>query len=80
MATIHITVRLFSILRHRDGQIIDRLELEMPAGSCIGDVLERLQVVAELEPVLALNNEVADESAALADGDQLAIIPSVAGG
>jgi sulfur carrier protein ThiS len=73
-------VHLYSILRHRDGRIIDRLELDLPAGSRVGDVLTRLAIGPDVEPVLALNGEIAGEEAALDDGDHLAIIPAVAGG
>lgn len=80
-AEIRVIVRLYSVLRHRDGEIVDRLEVTMPPGSRVRDVLERLQVGEEqLEPLLALNDELVEPEATLADGDRLAIIPSVAGG
>lgn len=77
---IHITVRLYSVLRHRDGRIVDRLALDLPPGSFAGDVLRLLAVDLRLEPLLAVNDELATEATPLADGDRLAIIPSVAGG
>ncbi len=78
--TLHITVRLYSVLRHREGGITDRLELELPPGSRSRDVLKVLGVSRELEVVLALNNKVVVDNVPLQDGDQLAIIPAVSGG
>jgi molybdopterin converting factor small subunit len=77
---VTVTVRLYSILRHREGKIVDRLELALPVQSRLGDVLERLQIDPELEVILAVNSEVANEDARLLDGDLVSIIPAVAGG
>ena len=77
---LRVTVRLYSVLRHRSGQIVDRLELELPPGSCARDVLERLQVSADLDAVVAVNDEVVDESTPLTDGDCVAVVPAVSGG
>ncbi|GAB4480344.1 MAG: hypothetical protein Kow00124_26930 [Anaerolineae bacterium] len=79
-AAIHVTVRLFSVLRHREGRIVDRLELTLPAGSRVRDVLTLLQVAEELEAIVAVNGVMATQDDPLADGDTLAIIPAVAGG
>jgi molybdopterin converting factor small subunit len=78
--TVQITVRLFSVLRHRDGKIVDRLSLNLPAGSRVSDVLDLLHVSEELESACALNGELVDEAMPLAKGDILSIIPAVAGG
>ena len=78
--TIHVTVRLFSVLRHRDGKIVDRLEMHLPAGSRAADVLTRLQVAEKLEPSLSLNDELIKRDALLSEGDVLLIIPAVSGG
>ena len=77
---ISVTVRLYSILRQRDGQIVNRLELELPAGSQIADVLSLLNVPRNLELVLAINDQIVAESAMLQDQDLLRIIPAIAGG
>lgn len=78
--TIHVTVRLFSVLRHYDGRIVDRLEMELARGSRAQDVLKLLQVDDQLEAALALNDALVAEDAILSDGDILSIIPAVAGG
>jgi molybdopterin converting factor small subunit len=78
--TVHVTVRLFSVLRHRDGRIVDRLEMDLARGSRARDVLHLLRVDEELEAALALNDALVAEDAILSDGDILSIIPAVAGG
>ena len=77
---IAITVRLYSILRERDGQIVDRLELELPTGSRVSDVLRVMDVPGNLEVVLAVNDQIVAESAVLHDQDRLRIIPAIVGG
>jgi molybdopterin converting factor small subunit len=77
---IRVTVRLYSILRHRDGEIVDRLELDLPPASTVLDVLERLDIPLDLEVVLALNDRVVPLDTPLSEGDLLALIPAVAGG
>jgi sulfur carrier protein ThiS len=77
---ITISVRLYSILRQRDGQIVNQLEIELPLGSQVADVLRLLDVPEDLELVLAINDQVANEAAVLQDRDRLSIIPAVAGG
>ena len=79
-AALHVTVRLFSVLRHRDGRIVDQLELELPSGSRARDVLDVLRVADELKVIVAVNGQIADEHTRLADGDCLAVIPAIAGG
>jgi sulfur carrier protein ThiS len=77
---ITVTVRLYSILRERDGQIVDSLECKLPQGSRVSDILGQLGVPDSLEVILAVNNKVVLESVVLRDQDRLAIIPAVAGG
>ena len=78
--TIHLTVRLFSVLRHWEGKIVDRLELDVASGSRTGDVLRLLEVKENLKAILSINDEMVGDDALLADGDVLSIIPQVAGG
>jgi len=78
---IHIDVRLFTILRHRaDGQIRDRFALEAPAGATVADILRELDVPDDLPIVISVNDEQADPSTGLNDGDRVELIPAVAGG
>jgi sulfur carrier protein ThiS len=78
--SIHIVVNLYSVLRHRSGEVVNQLELELPAGSRIQDALDRLEVPPDLEVVVSVNGRVADGHDSLHDGDRLAVIPAVAGG
>lgn len=77
---MQVNVRLYSVARHRDGQIIDRVALQLPVGSSAGAVLDTLKIDPLLEPVLSVNGVVAEAATPLSDGDEVAIIPAVAGG
>jgi molybdopterin synthase catalytic subunit len=76
---MHVTVRLFAALRERAGT--GRRELELPQGATAGDVFAALAIGSE-PPGLAyaVNQEYAERSAVLADGDEIALIPPVSGG
>lgn len=81
-----LQVRLFAVLRERAGR--DTVEIELADGATVAEALQALR--AESEPlaealeamavVMAVNRSYVDESAALAAGDELALIPPVSGG
>ncbi len=75
-----ISVRLYSILRQRDGQIVDQLELNLPAESKVKDALNRLNTSPDLDIILTLDGLMVDLDTSLHDGATLALIPAVAGG
>lgn len=56
------------------------MELDLPDRSRVDDVLAALDINPELEPVISVNGMIADEGTLLGDGDEIAIIPAVAGG
>jgi molybdopterin synthase catalytic subunit len=81
---MRVKVRLFAILRQQAGW--RERELELPAGATIEDAWRAL---VALVPALAASREVvrfarnrqyASADAVLADGDELVLIPPVAGG
>ncbi len=76
-------MRLFASYREAAG--VGHIELELPSGATARDairaVLAEHPLVAEgRQLVIARNREYVDADAALADGDELALIPPVSGG
>ena len=62
------------------------LNLDVPAGSTISDLLTQLESqyprFKEYRPVIltAINEEYVDKAAPISDGDEIAIFPPVSGG
>jgi molybdopterin converting factor small subunit len=77
---MQVSVRLFSVLRHQPGGLADRLSLNLPMGARVQDVLDLLKIARDMEIIIAINREVCSEDHLLADGDELSLIPAVAGG
>jgi molybdopterin synthase catalytic subunit len=76
---MEVRVRLFAGLRERVGS--SEVVLELPEGARVGDALDRLSGVTDgVTAVMAVNREYADRSAALHEGDEVALIPPVSGG
>ena len=74
-----VSVRLFAALREQAG--VRERELDLPAGATVADVWARLELGEEPAGLLyALNREYVQRAAALADGDEVALIPPVSGG
>lgn len=70
---------------YRDLAGAGELELELPAGSTAADLVARLRERNDLhrlppDPVLAVNQTYAPLTTRLADGDEVALLPPVAGG
>ncbi len=53
---------------------------ELPPGTTVGGVLTRFGIPADKPKILLVNGRHADLDRALADGDELAVFPPVAGG
>ena len=74
-----VVVRLFAGLRERAG--IRERELELSDDAVVGDVWPALELGDEPAGLLfAVNREYADPGHALAEGDEVALIPPVSGG
>ncbi len=79
---IKIQIKLFATL----GRFLpDRLQgtpydLEMPDGSNLNDVLNRMQIPLDETKVVFVNNRVQELDYILIDGDRVGIFPPVGGG
>src|SRR4051812_16209135 len=76
---MHVTVRLFAVLRERAGAA--RRELDLPDGARVGDVWAALGLGQE-PPGLAYarNRTYGERAAALGGGEGAAVTPPVSGG
>jgi molybdopterin synthase catalytic subunit len=76
---VQVTVRLFAMLRERAGS--SEVVIDLPEGARVSDALRELAGLAAGMPlVMAVNREYAREEQPLEPGDELALIPPVAGG
>lgn len=81
---MRVTVLYFAVFRERLGT--DEESLELPPGAVVRDALAALaqkhEAIATLRTKfrVAVNQDFAGEDVALSDGDELALIPPVAGG
>jgi sulfur carrier protein ThiS len=67
--------------RESERGVIRNVEVELPEGSLVADLIERLDLPLELEHLLvAVNHRVVDESTALQDGDRVNVMPALSGG
>jgi MoaE-MoaD fusion protein len=76
---VRVNVRLFAVLRERAGS--ESLEIDLDEGATVADAVRALAPVAGEMPFrVAVNREYANDSAPIAEGDELAAIPPVSGG
>lgn len=80
---MHIRALFFATYREMAGT--ELVELELPDGATAGDLVSRLREREGLErlpedPALAVNRVYAPLSKGLSDGDEVALLPPVAGG
>jgi molybdopterin converting factor subunit 1 len=80
---MRVRVRLFASYAEAAGR--DELDLELPAGATAADCLAAVRAEAWAErlppaPALAVNRRYVKGDAPLHEGDEVALIPPVAGG
>jgi molybdopterin converting factor subunit 1 len=76
---VRVRVRLFAGLRERAG--VGERDVELPEDAKAADVWEALELGHEPDGLAyAVNREYAERERALADGDEVALIPPVSGG
>lgn len=80
---MRVRLRLFASYAEAFGR--DELRLDLPEGSTAGDVLRSIRERPGAEklpprPLIAVNLRYVKDEAPLADGDEVALIPPVAGG
>jgi molybdopterin converting factor subunit 1 len=78
-------VRTLFFATYRDLAGTDELEIELPVRATAADLVARLRAEPglhrlPLEPAIAVNQETAPLDTLLADGDEVALLPPVAGG
>src|SRR5438552_16045898 len=79
-------VRLLFFATLKDIVGTRQMQLEMPAGATVSDVLSHLESsyprMKDYRPVVltAINEEYVDQGAAVQDGDELSLFPPVSGG
>lgn len=78
-------IRTLLFATYRDMAGTERLDVELPSGSTAADLVTRLRArngLAALphDPALAVNQVYAPLSTPLSDGDEVALLPPVAGG
>ena len=77
-----VSVYLHTILqRHTPDGVVRQLEVNLPPGSNLLDLLRELSI--ELDPdqiMLVVNGIMADERTLLSDGDRVNLMPAISGG
>jgi molybdopterin converting factor subunit 1 len=80
-----LTITTLFFASYADAFGRDRLEMDLPAGTTVGDLLRELQALdperrLPPSPLVAVNERYARHDHVLSPGDEVAVIPPVAGG
>jgi molybdopterin converting factor subunit 1 len=80
-----MTITTLFFASYADALGRDRLEIDVPAGATVGDLLRELQALDPERqlppaPLVAVNEQYAGHDHVLRPGDEVAVIPPVAGG
>jgi sulfur carrier protein ThiS len=79
---VKVTAHLHTVLQRQTPEgLIRRLEVELPGGSRVADLLSLLEItMPEDALLLAINGRVAAPDTILQEGDQVNLMPAIAGG
>lgn len=79
---MQVTVRLHTILLRETPQgIIDRVTLELPDGSTVGQAVERIDMPTRPRTMLlVVNGKIVQIDHVLSEGDELRLVPGISGG
>ena len=80
-----VTVRVLLFAGYADALSLESVELTLEGPASVGDALERLRALPggnrlPSKPLCALNLSHVGHDANLSDGDELAVLPPLAGG
>ena len=81
-----LKIRTLFFAAYRDLLGTGELELRLPEGATVGSLVEDLRgrggpwATLPEDPAVAVNQEYASSGTSLSDGDEVALIPPVAGG
>jgi sulfur carrier protein ThiS len=79
---MRVNVQLHTILQRQtpEGRV-DQLQIELPEGSCLADLLERLEITLHAEDLLlVVNGRTAQPDQVLENDDRVNLIPAISGG
>ncbi len=79
---MRVTVHLHTILQRPSPEGLQRvIEVELPAGATLAQLIDVLEIELPMDAVLtAVNGRTAGLERALANGDQVRIMPAMSGG
>jgi len=80
--TMKISVKLIATYRQLlpEGTSGNRLDIEVPSGTQVKEVIERFNLPYDRESVILVNGHVPDPDQPLQEGDQVVAFPAMAGG
>jgi sulfur carrier protein ThiS len=79
---VRVIAHLHTILQRQTPEgLVRRLEVDLPGGSRVADLLLSLEISLPLDALLlAVNGRVAGPEQLLEEGDQVNIMPAISGG
>jgi sulfur carrier protein ThiS len=78
---VNISVHLHTILQRQTPEgPVGRVDVCLPEGSTVADLLEHLEVALEPDALLVVNGRMAELQQTLQEGDQVNLMPAISGG